>query len=189
MGVFPSRLCLGGRGGHSTRARVPKTRPPEWGGLSCLLFCSDVCVPPRVFRRSSTPCCARASTTRASASRCVLWLCQHCREPPPAPPLPPSYNAVAAQCEPKCEPTLRALRSYGGFVIVCIDQPRLRVQVAKYNIAMAKWWMQDETDWRNIVAGTANSSKHGGPQVPLGLVWPGVGTKDGVSLCFGTRIH
>ena len=70
-----------------------------------------------------------------------------------------------------------------------IPYPAVSIEVAKYNIAMAKWWMNDEPQWRAILAGTANSTNHGGPQTCLshicakggsdwGEVWQ-VGTEAG----------
>lgn len=39
-----------------------------------------------------------------------------------------------------------------------VDYPKVSMEVATYNLDMAKWWTQTEPNWRAIVNGTGNST-------------------------------
>jgi len=52
-----------------------------------------------------------------------------------------------------------------------VDYPTVSMQVAEDNIAMAKWWTRNQTNWRCMVNGTCEKPGKGGSQTWLNPDW------------------
>lgn len=63
------------------------------------------------------------------------------------------------------------IEEYDALLRKEINYPSVSMEVAKYNQDMAKWWTQNEPNWKGILGGTVNSTKYKPPKQYLNYDW------------------